>query len=109
MVAQSSIEAYYNLDHSTQRGRVAAEILRLTKEGKRAFIRILAERLKIDKSAASGRLSELKEAPFKFNGTWYRLEYAGKIEDYHAGQMKRPETWAMVLASPPGEQTMLFV
>lgn len=108
MVATSSIEAYYSLDHSTQRGRVAAEILSMTRAGQRAFIRILASRLGLDKSAVSGRLNELKEKPFEYMGKWYRLEFTGKVEDYHAGQMKRPETWAMVLCQKPGEQIALF-
>lgn len=109
-VAQTSIEAYYSLDHSTVRGKVAGEILRLTEAGYRSWIGKLAANLGLEKSTVSGRFNELKKQPFQYNGQWYRLEFAGKVPVKSGVRTITVETWGMrkCAAPQPIEQQTLF-
>lgn len=111
MVAQTSIETYYSVDLETVRGKVAAEIRRLTREGKRAYISLVAHNLNMEKSTVSGRFNELKKAPFQVNGHWYRMDNTGTHlmpDPKDPIRQKRVETWAIVNCEAPVEQPTLF-
>lgn len=111
-VTQTSISAYHAVDLSTVRGKVAAEIRRLTKVGQPAYISLVAFNLGMEKSTVSGRFNELKEGPFVVNGGWYRMQETGvrllPVPGDNAGRMRRVETWAIVNCSAPAEQKSLF-
>ena len=107
-VTETSIEAYYTLDHNTTKYKVAAEIIRLTEKGERAWIGKVAKNIGMEKSSVSGRLNELKKEPFVLDGRTYRLVFSGKQKDYQAGRITTVETWAAVLSNPVGQQAKMF-
>lgn len=111
-VIQTSIDTYYSIDLSTVRGKVAAEIRRLTRAGHPAYISLVAHNLGMEKSTVSGRFNELKQAPFQVNGGWFRMEPTGErllpIPGDNAGRHRRVETWAIINCTAPVEQKNLF-
>lgn len=110
-VTETSRQTYLTVDLSSVRGRVLREISRLTKEGKRAYISLISKNTGMDKSNVSGRLNELKKAPFQVNGEWFRLDFAGEHampDPFRPGTFRRVETWGIVRCEAPAEQLDLF-
>lgn len=110
-VTATSRQAYLEVDLSSVRGKVAAEIRRLTREGKRAYISLVAHNLEIEKSTVAGRFNELKKDPFMVNGHWYKMQDTGVhlMPDPKDGvKQRRVETWAIVNCEPPVQQPTLF-
>ena len=110
-VASTSIETYHTLDFSTSMGKVAAEIRRLTREGKRAYISLVAFNLNMEKSSVAGRFNDLKEKPFMVRGQWFKMEPAGKHPmpvPTDPVKFRTVETWGIVPCPAPVEQQTLF-
>lgn len=114
-VAATSIENYYSLETrdllNTVRGRVAAEIRRLTREGKRAYIALVAHNLNMQKSTVAGRFNELKEQPFMVQGRWFKMEHSGKhpmpVPD-NPIKNRTVDTWGIIPCEQPAQQGKLF-
>jgi len=115
-VATTSIQEYYSLDgaalRDTVRGKVAAEIRRLTREGKRAYISLVAANLNMEKSTVAGRFNELKEQPFQVRGEWFKMEPCGAhpmpIPGDTLGRVRTVDTWGIIPCQAPIEQPTLF-
>lgn len=110
-VTTTSRQTYMDIDLSSVRGKVAAEIRRLTREGKRAYISLVAHTLNMEKSTVAGRFNELKAAEFMVNGHWYKMQDTGTHlmpDPKFPVKQRRVETWAIVNCDPPVQQPTLF-
>lgn len=126
-VTQTSRDAYYSLDNKalldTLRGRVAAEIRRLTKAGRGAYISLVAHNLGCERGTISARFDELTYGPdkdkknpvivpFQVGKAWFKMQPAGthlKPDPRDPIKQKRVQTWAIIDCEAPAEQTSLFV
>lgn len=117
MVQPTSIEAYRSNAETLSNSRqiVAREILRLTREGKPAWIRLVAENLHLDKSGVSGRFNDLHEKypdGFMLDGKRYKMTLLNnRVFDPLSGKGGQyVQAWALVLhqAVQVGKQVELF-
>lgn len=104
-VQSTSITAYRANDLSESREVVAREILRLTKANKPAFIRLVADNIKKQKSDVSGRFNDLHEKypeGFMIDGVRYKMEYAGKVFDPKSGETgQNVQAWKLATVNQP--------